>query len=264
MTPADDHAAAQAPAYRSRWRRFSPSMGWKAFWSEIVIVVLGVAIALAANEAVQTWSWNSKVRDGEARLRSDVAWAFLWAAEQYVTKPCVQAQLEGLTSTLMESGTTLAAVPKHSDTTNSRYVVRAPYRPYRFPVWEGLVANGTAPHFSQQRQDAYGNLNDGVALSRLVKDETHRLMGRLMAMAYPTALDAGVRREFLVDLEALRHRNAADSLVAWQRMVSIVEFGSAPNAEAVEAFLKRSGTVMFCKERGLPLADWRDVQKRQE
>ena len=26
-------------------------MGWKAFWSEILIVVLGVAIALAANEA---------------------------------------------------------------------------------------------------------------------------------------------------------------------------------------------------------------------
>ena len=40
-------------AHRSRWQRFSPSMGWRAFWSEIVIVVLGVAIALAANEAVQ-------------------------------------------------------------------------------------------------------------------------------------------------------------------------------------------------------------------
>ena len=35
---------------RSRWRRFSPSMGWRAFWSEIVIVVLGVVIALAAGK----------------------------------------------------------------------------------------------------------------------------------------------------------------------------------------------------------------------
>ena len=30
--------------HRSRWQRFSPSMGWKAFWSEIIIVILGVLI----------------------------------------------------------------------------------------------------------------------------------------------------------------------------------------------------------------------------
>ena len=57
MTPTDDNA----PAHRSRWRRFSPSMGWKAFWSEILIVVLGVVIALAANEAVEDRNWRSKV-----------------------------------------------------------------------------------------------------------------------------------------------------------------------------------------------------------
>ena len=43
-------SVAALPRARSspRRRRFSPSMGWKAFWSEILIVVLGVAIALAA------------------------------------------------------------------------------------------------------------------------------------------------------------------------------------------------------------------------
>lgn len=44
------------PIHRSRWRRFSPSMGWPAFWNEILIVFLGVVIALAANEAVQEWT----------------------------------------------------------------------------------------------------------------------------------------------------------------------------------------------------------------
>ena len=75
MTAPQDEAATATPeaAYRSRCRRFSPSMGWKAFWSEIVIVVLGVAIALAANEAVQDWTWRSKVQDAEVRLRDDIA-----------------------------------------------------------------------------------------------------------------------------------------------------------------------------------------------
>ena len=56
-------------------------MGWRAFWSEIVIVVLGVVIALAANEAVQEWTWRNKVEDAEARLRGDITWIFLWSAE---------------------------------------------------------------------------------------------------------------------------------------------------------------------------------------
>ena len=61
-------------------------MGWRAFWSEIVIVVLGVVIALAANEAVQDWAWRNKVKDAEVRLRrvtanvsvTDIAASVLW------------------------------------------------------------------------------------------------------------------------------------------------------------------------------------------
>ena len=48
---------AETASRRSRWQRFSPSMGWPAFWSEILIVVLGVVIALGANEAVEEWNW---------------------------------------------------------------------------------------------------------------------------------------------------------------------------------------------------------------
>ena len=59
--------SAPQPARRSRWQRFSPSMGWPAFWSEILIVVLGVVIALAANEAVEDWNWRHKVEDAPIR-----------------------------------------------------------------------------------------------------------------------------------------------------------------------------------------------------
>lgn len=63
-------ASVAEPLRRSRWQRFSPSMGWPAFWSEILIVVLGVVIALAANEAVEEWNWRTRVKDAEARLGS--------------------------------------------------------------------------------------------------------------------------------------------------------------------------------------------------
>lgn len=261
MTPADDHA----PAHRSRWRRFSPSMGWKAFWSEILIVVLGVAIALAASEAVEDWSWKAKVRDGEARLRGDTERAFLWNAENYAAQPCFEAQLDRLAQRVMQSGTTLMPAPVYSDSTapipaQPRFVLRMATRPWRFPVWEALVANGTATRFSRQRQDVYSSLSHGIAAARGYREESNRLYGRLMALSYPAELDAGARRDYLVDIETLRRLNFSSLITGQQQLSLMLREGIAPTPESVDAFLKDSGTVKFCKERGLPLADWRQVK----
>jgi hypothetical protein len=153
MSSADDHA----PPHRSRWQRFSPSMGWKAFWSEILIVVLGVAIALAANEAVEDRSWRNKVAAGQVRLRGDAGRIFLRSAEHYATLPCIDAQLDRLARKVMESGSTLTPAALHTDPTvltNSAFVLRMPTRPWGLPTWEALVANGTATHSASSGRTA--------------------------------------------------------------------------------------------------------------
>jgi hypothetical protein len=124
-----------AAPHRSRWQRFSPSMGWRAFWSEIVIVVLGVVIALAANEAVQDWNWRNKVEDAEARLEGDIAWAFLWAAEKSASQPCIDAQLAAMARNVLESGDTLQPMPVVGSL-NLEMVVRIPNRPPEQPTAE--------------------------------------------------------------------------------------------------------------------------------
>ncbi len=178
--PQDDtRVTAPEPAHRSRWRRFSPSMGWRAFWSEIVIVVLGVAIALAANEAVENWNWRNKVRDAEARLQGDIAWAFLWAAEKSASQPCVDAQLAAAARNVLDSGDMLRPMPVVT-TLDLQSVVRMPNRPYRFPVWDALLADGTASHFATQRQALFGRISDGMAMSRASEVETRRLGGNLL------------------------------------------------------------------------------------
>ena len=141
-------------------------MGWRAFWSEIVIVVLGVVIALAANEAVQEWSWRNRVENAETRLRSDIAWAFLWGAEFYASQPCIDAQLAALSRNLLESGDTLKPQPVLTANTGVQYVVRMPNRPHRFPVWDMLVADGTATHFAPRRQAYLGRISIELALAR--------------------------------------------------------------------------------------------------
>ena len=260
-------------AHRSRWQRFSPSMGWRAFWSEIVIVVLGVAIALAANEAVQDWTWRNKVKDAEARLQYDITWAFLWEAEKYVSVACVDAQLAALSRNVLDSGDTLKSQPIITQSNNVQSVVRLPNRPYRFPTWDALVADGTATHFTSQRQAFLSGVSNDQALSRESMAEMRRLRGRLMVMREELPLDPAVRADLLTSINELRSIITVESLNAQQRMRRIADAGDAPSADDVELFLNASGKnpsggnfsgmPQFCEAQGLPIGDWRDYQKLQ-
>ena len=245
-------------ARRSRWQRFSPSMGWKAFWSEIVIVVLGVVIALAANEAVQNWNWRSKVQDGEARLREDTASVFEWSAERYATALCIDAQLAALSSRVVDSGERLDPASIHTSL-NMRRVLIAPQRPFRYPIWDAMVADGTASRMSHQRQALYGRIGDSMARMRLRNEDFMRLRGRLLVLGHPIVLDSVTRNQLLIDLEELRAMNTADARSLGQDMNLITQEGLAPADDRVEEFLANSLTMQFCREQGLPMNDWRDV-----
>jgi hypothetical protein len=267
----DSPVIAPEPAHRSRWQRFSPSMGWRAFWSEILIVVLGVVIALAANEAVSEWSWQNKVKEAETRLQGDITWGFLWSAERYATFPCVDAQLATMSRKVLDSTATLDPAPLIANQLALPYVVRMPNRPYGFPVWEALLADGTASHFSPQRQAFLGRISDDMVNASRGEAETRILMGQLLVMREPIALDPVVRADLLTHINQLRSVTAFEALNAQQRMRRIADAGSAPTAEHVELFLNASGkntagsdysgTAYFCNTQGLPLADWRDYRK---
>jgi hypothetical protein len=247
-------------------------MGWKAFWSEILIVVLGVAIALAASEAVQEWNWRNKVNDAEARLKQDVDWLFIWYAEVVVTQPCIDAHLEALGRQVLASGEVLQPVPAHRLNSRIRVVVPLPDRPYVFGTWDALGADGTATHFARDRQMHMDGIARAAARARERGSESQRLRGRLQVMRDAIPLDPGVRATLLGDIHHLRILNESVSVSAKQQMNRIAEaFGrpDAARAARLDAFFLDgprpgeaggfSATAAFCKEQGLPLAEWQDV-----
>lgn len=259
---------AKPATHRTRWQRFSPAMGWSAFWSEILIVVLGVVIALAASEAVEDWNWQRKVDDAESRLKGDLAWVFLWSAEKSVSQPCIDAQLASLSARLLGDGDRLEPAPVVTTNLNIPYVVRFPFRPYRFPMWDALLADGTATRFPQRRQELLGRISDGVGRAGLAEEDIRRMAGRLVIMRDPIALDAVVRANLLTDIAQLRALYAQEAVFAKQHMRLIADAGDAPPDSVVESFLNAagknpsgsdfSGIPSFCASRELPVGDWRD------
>ena len=53
-----------------------PLHGWKAFFNEIFVIVIGVLIALGFEQVVEELHWRHKVAEGVERLRAENAKQF--------------------------------------------------------------------------------------------------------------------------------------------------------------------------------------------
>ncbi len=71
-----------------------PPHGWRAVWWELVIVVLGVLIALAAQQAVEAWNWRAAVAAERAVLRDEVRDNLNSVQDRLVVEPCVRRKLD--------------------------------------------------------------------------------------------------------------------------------------------------------------------------
>ena len=66
-----------------------PMHGWRAFWGEVGIIVLGVLIALGAQQLVETFQWRREVAGFRDSLREEIAvnlGSYPYRAKQ---KPCI-------------------------------------------------------------------------------------------------------------------------------------------------------------------------------
>jgi hypothetical protein len=83
-----------------------PLHGWREFAGEVGIIVVGVLIALSAEQLVEQWHWHRVVGETTAQLdselRSDVRSAYSWL----VIAPCVDQQLQAIDAALASARNT--------------------------------------------------------------------------------------------------------------------------------------------------------------
>jgi len=226
------------------------------FAREIVIIVVGVLIALAASEFAEERRWKERVADAERQLGLEASQNFVYAAEAFATEPCVQAQLAALRERVLGSGDRLQPAPVHQDAFMS-FVLRVPVRPYGNAIWEALGADGTAAHFDDQRSARYAENGAQLANLRRMTAEAELVVGRLRVLGSDVPLDAATRVRLLEAIDEQAYRTRLQSVMALQVMAAIRDLGHAGDQAAVSASLAEvSGTVQFCEAKALPLADW--------
>lgn len=132
--------------------------GWRAFAGEIAIIVIGVLIALGAQQLVENRNDRTRADDAMAALRREVAEHDFTASEIEIGRPCIDAQIDAIERRLAVGDR--APLPFHSDATFSvGYVIRIPNRIWPSTTWDSVsgtdVLRRLEPEYAYQMAAFY-------------------------------------------------------------------------------------------------------------
>jgi hypothetical protein len=117
-----------------------PLHGWRAFAGEVGIIVVGVLIALAAEQLVEAWHWRAQAAEARAALRDEVGRDNLpQAYTRLAITPCLTAKLDQLDAAL-------AAHAQRPQFVALARAYRPPNRGWDDEVWKAVIATGVLSH----------------------------------------------------------------------------------------------------------------------
>ena len=239
-----------------------PVHGWRTFWGEVGIIVLGVLIALGAQQVAEKLSVRQRADDSTATLRAEIIDHGQYAYEIEVVAPCIRAQAEALEERLKTVNSDPA--PRFSeDGFKAYYVVRIPDRPWSSSAWDA-VRNEDAlrqvdPAFARQMYKYYAQLTWMLADNRSAVD----LAATLNSLSIVVPRDEGDRMRYIDAAEKLIDTTAKMALVAGQLRDRMAKTGLLPLDRDLKQALAESGTIKFCRAHRLPLATPRRADPKE-
>lgn len=134
-----------------------PVHGWRELVKEIGIIVIGVVIALGAEQAVEALHWKYQVDAGEAALKVAFLREIDNIALRDVQSDCIAQRLSFLSQTVeraSESGR-LPAI---------QAIGHPPFTPWTIGAWDALVANDTVSHLPRKKMLDYVQIAQRTAV----------------------------------------------------------------------------------------------------
>jgi len=126
-----------------------PLHGWREFIGEVGIIVIGVLIALGAEQVVESWHWNREVAGAREALGYEIADSVGQGYEREHIYSCVEQRLDLLAAIVDKAGETGRLPPLGSPGST-------PFRSWVDATWRTTMAGQAASHFGRRELDVYG------------------------------------------------------------------------------------------------------------
>jgi hypothetical protein len=179
---------------------------WREFTKEVVTIVIGVLIALAAEQIAQTLQWRHEVGIVTDSLDDELADDLFAAKERVKIADCQRQTLDRLDALADESKDTL--VIRTAPLTRNRIWGSA--------AWDAAVASQAIAHMDHDTRNAYANLFSFVPLFRQLNLRQEELWATINAYRHPRPLTETSRQRFIEAVSELRALTGTMNLAAAQ------------------------------------------------
>ena len=199
-----------------------PLHGWREFAGEVGVIVLGVLIALGAQQIVEAIRWREEVRQTEEALTNELALSIVNVAERKMVDQCLRDRLVHLISKVRSQEVPWTADPMQlANTKNSRSTVapapyRTPLRTWDQSAWDSAKSSGVLSHMSRERVAAFSDLYTALEGERQSEAQEEAAFSELLYLSFDTTLDAEARRSAISALGQLDWLNGTIVITADQ------------------------------------------------
>jgi hypothetical protein len=197
-----------------------PLHGWREFVGEVAIIVIGVLIALGAEQLVEIQHWRHAVRDTDQRVRQDLRYDLANAYERSAIDPCLRPRLAELRDELLSGGPNWPGSRARfaNDLYKSGFpsVYRTPDRPWVEASWLTALNSDVLSHFDPARVQQFALLFDEVTSLERTQGEEVDTATTLGDLAFAGPITPAERR---ANLKVVAKLDALDARMLFQAQV---------------------------------------------
>jgi hypothetical protein len=212
--------------------RPKPVHHWREFLREIGIIVLGVLIALGAEQTVEWLHWRYEASQAEDHLRRDSASILFSMLERLEIQKCQDGRLMLIRDRLLASGSTWSAMaPFYTSGPPAGSTYAHPMRTWPTTSWSNAVASTVATHLPDERLSHYAEIF--AAAEREANDQAteHEDSSELNVLGMPLILTPDQKVTLLRLIEAERARN---------RVMAYEAQNALPHFEALDMDIEKA------------------------
>lgn len=176
-----------------------PLHGWRAFFGEVGIIVVGVLIALSAEQIVQSVRERQVAAQARENVRAEAAQDMKFIRGRLAVQDCIERRLDELAELLSEAG---GGAMKRQPT----WISRPPVSPFFTRRWEAATASGRNSLFPAKEQELYGNLYEIFGRFSDYEAREQQVWSNLRALeTWRGPLGPEARLSFAKDLQQARY-----------------------------------------------------------
>jgi hypothetical protein len=173
-----------------------PLNGWRAFAGEVGVIVLGVLLALGAQQVAEEVDWRQKVRVVRQSLMSELSNNRARWNLTMVEAKCAIRKLDQIESWAQSGSITPAPAQRQGEAPGDFFFMH-------MANWELAASSETLNHFPIKEQLSLARLYDGIAHREADIETAKKLAYRVQALI-SSAGDETARRELQITVGELR------------------------------------------------------------